>query len=270
MKLISIDVGIKNLAYCIFDASNSILDWNVLNLMDAEPPTETCACLNKKSGVCGKKAKYSKGTGTQFFCEKHAKTSGFLMPRSLKSMKIGDLKQFVTQNNITSVLPSDLKPAILQKVNGLMLQKIVNRRMAAGELDLVTIGRNMKTEFDKIEHFKTATHVVIENQISPIATRMKTIQGMIAQYFIMSREERMEIEFLSSAGKLKGFETQNDEAAGSEYSKHKKDAVFHCARLLEMNKFAEWKHVLETKKKDDLADCFLQGVWYMKRNNILI
>ena len=268
MKLISIDVGIKNLAYCIFDASNSVLDWNVLNLMDAEPPSETCACLNKKSGICGKKAKYSKGN--HFFCEKHAKTCSFLMPRSLKSMKIGDLKQYVTQNNIITVLPSDLKPAILQKVNDRMLEKIVNRRMAAGELDLVTIGRNMKTEFDKIEHFKTATHVVIENQISPIATRMKTIQGMIAQYFIMSREERTEIEFLSSAGKLKGFETQQSEDAGSEYSKHKKDAVFHCARLLEMNKFSEWKHVLNTKKKDDLADCFLQGIWYMKRNNILI
>ena len=272
MRLISIDVGIKNLAYCIFDASNSVLDWNVLNLMDAEPPTETCACINKKSGICGKKAKYSKGmgTGTQFFCEKHAKTSEFLMPRSLKSMKIGDLKQFVIQNNITSVLPSDLKPAILQKVNDRMLQKIVNTRMSAGELDLVTIGRNMKTVFDKIEHFKTATHVVIENQISPIATRMKTIQGMIAQYFIMSRENGVVIEFLSSAGKLKGFETQNSEAAGSEYSKHKKDAVFHCARLLEMDKFSAWKHILETKKKDDLADCFLQGVWYMKRNNIII
>ena len=142
--------------------------------------------------------------------------------------------------------------------------------MSAGELDLVTIGRNMKTEFDKVEYFKTATHVVIENQISPIATRMKTIQGMIAQYFIMSRENGAVIEFLSSAGKLKGFETQNVEATGSEYSKHKKDAVFHCARLLEMGKFAVWKHILETKKKDDLADCFLQGVWYMKRNNILI
>ena len=268
MRLISIDVGIKNLAYCIFDASNSVLDWNVLNLMDAEPPTEICSCLNKKSGVCGKKAKYLKSD--QYFCEKHAKSSEFLMPRSLKSMKIGDLKQYVTQNNITTVLPSDLKPAILKKANDQMLEKIVNRRMAAGELDLVTIGRNMKTEFDKIEHFKTATHVVIENQISPIATRMKTIQGMIAQYFIMSRENGVVIEFLSSAGKLKGFETQHSEEAGSEYSKHKKDAVFHCARLLEMNKFAEWKHVLDTKKKDDLADCFLQGVWYMKRNNILI
>jgi hypothetical protein len=266
MKLISIDVGIKNLAYCVFDASNAILDWNVVNLMNAEAPAGVCSCSNKKGVACDKKAKYAKGE--QLFCQVHSKTCGFIMPRSLKSMKVGDLRQYAVDNNVTSVLPSDLKPVILEKVTARMLHKIDSRKMGAGELDLVSIGRNMKTEFAKIEHFATATHVVIENQISPIATRMKTIQGMIAQYFIMTHGS-MKIEFLSSAGKLKGFEPQNSEA-GSEYAKHKKDAVFHCAKLLDMEKFAEWKHILDTKKKDDLADCFLQGVWYMKRNNILI
>ena len=34
MKTISFDVGIKNMAYCIFDCSSGIdiLDWKVLNL----------------------------------------------------------------------------------------------------------------------------------------------------------------------------------------------------------------------------------------------
>ena len=38
MKLISFDVGIKNMAYCIFQITSgsppSILDWNVLNLLE--------------------------------------------------------------------------------------------------------------------------------------------------------------------------------------------------------------------------------------------
>ena len=42
-----------------------------------------------------------------------------------------------------------------------------------------------KTEFDKIDKLKDITHIIIENQISPIATRMKTIQGLLTQYFIM-------------------------------------------------------------------------------------
>ena len=266
MKLISIDVGIKNLAYCVFDASNVILDWNVVSLMNTESPTGICSCLNKKGTACNKTVKYAKGE--LLFCQIHSKTSGFIMPCSLKSMKVGELKRYAFERNVTSILPTDLKPVILYKINAQMLHKIDGNKMAAGDLDLVSIGRNMKTEFSKIEHFKTATHVVIENQISPIATRMKTVQGMIAQYFIMIHGD-MKIEFVSSSGKLKGFETQNVEA-GTEYAKHKKDAVFHCAKLLLMDKFSNWKHVLDTKKKDDLADCFLQGIWYMKRHNILI
>ena len=259
MRLISIDVGIKNLAYCVFDVSNAIIDWNVVNLMNAEPVTKVCTS-------CGKKAKYSKDS--QFFCERHAKSSKLLMPHSLKNMKILDLKQYAIDHKVSSILPSDLKAVILKKISSQMLDKLTNKKMGAGELDLVSIGRNMKTEFDKIESLKKATHVVIENQISPIATRMKTVQGMIAQYFIMKYDE-VQVEFLSSAGKLKGFETQNNDAT-SEYAKHKKDAVYYCSKLLDTDKFSGWKHALDTKKKDDLADCFLQGIWYMKRNNLLL
>ena len=35
MKILSFDVGIKNLAYCLFDLSDhsiKILDWNVINI----------------------------------------------------------------------------------------------------------------------------------------------------------------------------------------------------------------------------------------------
>jgi hypothetical protein len=140
---------------------------------------------------------------------------------------------------------------------------IVNKKERAGELDLISIGRNLRTEMDKIECFTSATHVIIENQISPIATRMKTIQGMLAQYFIMRMNDKIQIEFLSSSGKLKGFETKNTEE-NTEYKKHKKDAIFYCRQILEKDEFKEWGHVLETRKKDDLADCFLQALFYLK------
>jgi hypothetical protein len=96
---------------------------------------------------------------------------------------------------------------------------------------------------------------------------MKSIQGMLAQYFIMQSDE-INIEFLSSIGKLKGFEKQN-ENLDSEYQQHKKDAIFYCNRFLEMDRYSAWKGVLDTKKKDDLADCFLQGIQWMRRKNII-
>ena len=45
--------------------------------------------------------------------------------------------------------------------------------------------------------------VIIENQISTLASRMKTLQGMITQYFIMKNIPQ--IEFISASCKLKLF-----------------------------------------------------------------
>jgi hypothetical protein len=34
--------------------------------------------------------------------------------------------------------------------------------------------------------------------------------------------------------------------------------------------FKNWKDTLNTKKKDDLADSFLQGIWYLKHKKIIL
>ena len=130
------------------------------------------------------------------------------------------------------------------------------------------------------------THVVIENQISPIANRMKTIQGMLAQYFIMINEN-IDICFVSSANKLKQFndiELKNEIIENKEntktnsykpknnpnYKENKKDGIYFCNSILNSNEqYHNWKEHMLTKKKDDLADSFLQGLWYFKQRNII-
>ena len=81
--------------------------------------------------------------------------------------------------------------------------------------------------------------------------------------------DQIKIEFISSSGKLKGLSKEN-ENLDSNYKQNKKDAVFHCNQYLEKDIYKEWKSVLNTDKKDDLADCFLQGIfWINKKNKIL-
>ena len=59
--------------------------------------------------------------------------------------------------------------------------------LKANDMDLVMLGIAMRKAFDTElkSHIETIDCIVIENQISPIATRMKSIQGMISQYFIL-------------------------------------------------------------------------------------
>ena len=88
MKLISFDVGIKNMAYCILDLQGSQLNinnWGILNLMDDENISYTCDCKNKPKNKktpptnCSKKAKYHKND--KYYCEKHAKEcSQYMIP----------------------------------------------------------------------------------------------------------------------------------------------------------------------------------------------
>jgi hypothetical protein len=152
------------------------------------------------------------------------------------------------------------------------LENIENVR--ADQIDLITLGRNMMTELDKfispyisvgdvgkmggLEKYKIDI-VIIENQISTIASRMKTLQGMIAQYFIMRETPR--IEFISAANKLKMFMTKKK----TTYTERKVESVEVTKELLEgLPQFKNYKGCLDkNKKKDDLADCFLQGVYYL-------
>jgi hypothetical protein len=116
--------------------------------------------------------------------------------------------------------------------------------------------------------------MIIENQISTLASRMKTLQGMITQYFIMKHIPK--IEFISASCKLKLFTDTNMEHVGGEgelcvdastYADRKKSGIFVCRSLGEISQqhnsdFSKWMPAFEKhKKKDDLADCFLQGLW---------
>ena len=287
MKLVSFDVGIKNMAYCYFDVSGENVEikcWDVINLMpDSNKNNVLCNNNitikgNKQKNIqssvkeCGKKAKYIKDEVC--FCEKHAKTSNWLMPSnayknsSLNKMKIDEIKQFALSFNIK---PENSKKSIVKQLleyfDKNSLKQVIKSKSNASNIDLVTIGKNIKTEFDKID-FSQLECVIIENQISPIANRMKSIQGMLAQYFIM-RHDTIKIDFVSSSNKLKGFEKEHD-TIDSNYKQHKMDAVYHTKRIMENPLFHVWKsHIFEHKKIDDLADAFLQGLWYFRKHNII-
>ena len=280
MKIISFDVGIKNMAYCILDLSGEkieIIDWDVLNLLNLQSISENfcnqkinSSKKNQEEKVCGKKAKYKKGE--YFYCEQHAKCEKkFMMHQkdyTEKVLKKNKLDQLIAIGKKHMFFMDSIKRNKQQHLDILrtyfdkhMLEKIEKEKtLNAGETDLITIGKNLKSELNKLSTLENIDLVFIENQISPIANRMKTIQGMLAQYFIM-KNDNIEIEFVSSSHKLKQFEKDKNS-----YKENKQQSVFFSKKIIELNKeFENWLTKLDSKKKDDLADCFLQGLYYFVR-----
>jgi hypothetical protein len=278
MKILSIDVGIKNLAFCLLQKDDehankiSILKWDIINL--AQKVDAKC-CEIEKNVQCNKPAKFMKNS--KCYCLKHSKKQQFqiptaqLKPSYLNKQKMNVLCQIADDYKIKYPQPCK-KADVLSLINDYIYNSCFEpvENTSASKIDLVTIGRNMQCKFDEIldGHILTIDKVIIENQISPIANRMKTIQGMIAQYFIM-RNNNIQIDFVNASNKLKAAPassdgTKNADAKKMKYSDRKKMGIQQCLEFLSTYNFQEWDEFFKAhSKKDDLADSFLQAIWFI-------
>ena len=268
MKLLSIDVGMKNLAYCLFNVTNSknffISKWDVVNICEDK---KYFCCQIEKGKTCNKEAKFYKNEN--YYCRKCANKKEFKIPSNIhdlskiKKLKIKDLIQFADDNEIEYSKPhtkDNIMKSVTEHINNNYFNPI--KPIKSDEIDLVTLGINLKKIFDSIfaSDFMDLDKVIIENQISPIANRMKTLQGMIAQFFIM--RSNCKIEFISSSNKLKNIENEK-----TSYNERKKLGVQYCQTCInEDTALEQWKETFNKhNKKDDLADSFLQGIFYIKK-----
>lgn len=308
--IISFDIGIKNLAYCIFvidpakKHQTSILKWNIINLTQTDassqhkPQTCTCMKTGKKKApdtVCGKKGAFTDSTMQNVYCSTHAKssksqndsTSNKIIPSketsttTIKKMKLEDLKIFC-KTHFIAFAESDKKPDICAKAETAIKERtlvpIKPVKQNANHVHLVEIGKQIRIQMNQILSVIKVDIVILENQISPIAGRMNTIQGMLAQYFIM-RDLGFQndislipkIEFISSSGKLKDYKGSSSTEEKTSYKDHKRDGIAFCRDFMTKNEgLRTHQDVFDASaKKDDLADCFLQGIYYLKREKLI-
>jgi|DEB19_MinimDraft_3_1074340.scaffolds.fasta_scaffold70656_1 hypothetical protein len=275
MILLSFDVGIKNLAYCLLsitETENSkhfieIVKWNIVDLscdhVEETKTEETVEKILKQCSKCKKSATYCTHSNTMLpedvtrFCKKHAEEAQLPMhPKLLKSnSKNGQMPYIVPLS-------------------------VINKKISCNKINIVDLGKNIKCHLDVIfaEHMDKIDAILIENQIGNLAGRMNVLQGMISQYFIMRNITN--IEFISATNKLKLFKSiinKKSNACGEggnldnvlesekKLYKMRKDAgKMVCRSLLSFYpKLNDWMATYDKhKKNDDLADCFLQGYYY--------
>jgi hypothetical protein len=385
-QILSIDVGIKNLSFCLLRLQQigqnghnreiEILKWNTLNLNDAlnidtgTGTDVTTACTCKTGCKLKPYYVYTEDNNVVYACKRHYKT--FVEPsrrvfdnkppsyisKVLKTFTAENLREFCKEYNVNSentnsnagedignvkstkqnlkmkaltvlrteyVYPisthtscisilqfPDQKEEQIQKKN----KNLSQTQRQASTVSLVFVGYSLMKQFDDLFYNENCLDqnknkidaVVIENQISPIANRMKTVQGMITQYFLMRGVDKDHIIYFSSVQKLKvapyhfifhdASEKDNaDEVDDIQTYDDRKKAGVACVRkilsgssttsssatgsssspfTIQSNECTHstaklcscWLHRFEShKKKDDMADSFLQGLSYVVKTN---
>jgi len=263
VKVISIDVGIKNLAYCILEyhsPANSlsiskgneckkettdyiIHHWDVINLLE-EQLDEAPKCSQKCRGkICGK----------------------------LATKKI-------VGNNTNICYCSNKKCSEIEKDYQSGGYKIVNiKKITSKSVGLDEYGKAIKNQFDKrIDEWKDCEYFIIENQPVKKNANMKSIQMIIYSYFLfyglMDQTKLIDhLVFFAARDKLKIYDGEPIEGlTTSEYKDRKKLGIIYTNYFLDKASESEkgkWKDYLTThSKKDDLCDCYLQGRYFIHVN----
>ena len=305
MKILSFDVGIKNLALCLLETKNDnkdkdnnnaneknnkknkydvkILDWQLIDLS----PCVSHKCSYEKKGkakegtanICNLNASYKDPHGN-LYCKRHAKSSEFLIPdtklnlnqlsrNSVKKLnEIIELYKIDLKNeNFNEKLDKSDKPnkpnknfliSIIENYkNKHFLTTIEKEGSKASKDSLIGLCRIMTQKLDALydnKLYHDIDAVYIENQIGKIAVRMKSIQGMLTQYFV-GRGIPI-IEYISSINKLKNF----CEKKNMNYKERKAESIIVTRNQLELYN-PNWLEFFNTfSKKDDLADSYLQAL----------
>ena len=221
MRVLSVDVGIKHLAHCVLDStpeSTSILNWDVVDLTE-----QWCSCGDKAVSqlhqipLCKRHA-----------CHKNRNLVNCIGLCTRAQLPLGTMEQM--QKQLTKHTKKPDVPSAYE------------------------LGKSLMMQYDKLGPVDL---VLVENQIGPLASKMKMVQGMVIQYWVMKGAK---IECISACNKLKLFVSGK-----TTYAERKKLSIQYAKSVLLWNDLTT-DVFLHHKKKDDLADTFLQAVWYLHTN----
>lgn len=252
MKVISFDVGIRNLAYCVLEGTDrndvKIVDWNIIDVLGEQAGVGAPKCHK-----CATAARYEHASNGLFSCAKHT-------PRKKKSLTKTEINK-MTPNQINEQLTAEgLTTEVTKKADLVKLlynhykqntwKKCVSSATQGSCLDLAPA---IIKSLDARPAWKGADLVCIENQMD---RRMFGVQAMIQMYFCCRGFRSVGV---SATHKLSNIVTVED-STGS-YKGRKATGIAHARELVPQVNQA---HFLSHPKKDDLADSFLQGLWVLE------
>ena len=245
MIILSWDVGITNLSWCIVTLRKDgyeIFDWNVINFIDSEDEKHIIKCsgLLKNKKPCTKNAKFKQDT--YYCCSKH----------------------------LNSDKPKETLAKDKVNIKKLTLQYLAEH--LAGRLDSLNILSKWPIDV-----------IIIENQPKIASASIKHTMDFLLCYLtirLIDLKKKTKVITISPKRKLSVYNGPSVECNIKDpHSRNKFLGVSYCSYMLKNELtheeaepyyiYVDWLKFFESiKKKDDLADSFLQGAWYLKNKSL--
>ena len=226
MSVLSFDIGIKNLCFCELNKDGKILDWAIVNISNDVP------CEHKmKNGKCCDKP------GTFIYKCKLDNSQMYLCTSHSKNKCYDKVKKFNNPKN-----------------------------------NIFHISQNLVKKLDEYKFIeRNITDVIVENQPSLKNPTMKSIQMIVYSYFLVNGICKDDssitgLEMINARNKLKVYKGEPIKCDIKEtYKRNKYLAVKYCEKMIvdEEQKFIDLYN--DSKKKDDLSDSYLQGIYYLNK-----
>lgn len=246
MKLVSFDIGLRNLSVCVLEGTCRsdirIVHWDLIDIMAESAGQEAIKCFK-----CKKPANWVCGVQTACTLHKGPTTKitpkSALLKKSLPELRVLGGSGYKTKKEAVEAIYSR------QSVWKRCIKS--SKSMAIGDL-ATPIANSLNARADI---WRGATLIALEQQPD---RRMLCVQMMIHMWFVC---QGYPCRGVSAVHKLTNILTLQDST--KTYKGRKSTGILHATELVPTEKDREYlkKH----PKKDDLADCFLQGLWVLER-----
>lgn len=283
MRVLSWDIGIINLAYCLIDYEKTtnvfkIIDWGIINLTDRD---------KMKCFHCNANPKYYQENTKQYSCKNHDKLLNttpqlfeILFSDNITNLcsymgktKCDKKSKFIHNDTNEYFCNTHGKNKYKQICNTYKL--IPHSKKAVGKQSMDDFRLRLIKELEERPNLLLCELVFIENQPSLKNPKMKTISGCVYDYYMirgifdkhLNDSLINEVHFMSPSNKLKladnGDTKELVKLKGDDsktYKLTKQLSIKYCTEMIEQ--YPEWLKIFKSyKKKDDMADCFLQGMY---------
>ena len=275
--VLSWDVGYVNLAYCLLkftDDKHEIISWNKINLIKQEEHP----CFFED---CKKPSKYN--GGDMYSCGVHKKKCQIKVDKKLeKRLKnifeidpefecmLCDKSSKWTDFEPLDIYCTNHKRNLLKKLEKEYQLKPIKKN-SSSKIPVQNIQLALLRKMDELYPiFKNIDLVVIENQPSYKNPKMKSISNTLMDHFLVrgivdnKYKNLTEAKFMSPSNKLKigdGNKLVVEKDKKKKYKMTKELGIKYTSELVKNNK-KDLEHFMSFKKKDDVADAFLQGLYY--------